>query len=183
VREAQPAGAPSLAFEVSATPATSEDALPQDVADTLAGSAHPEFVAADLRAARRVLAQDGGWLVPADDGEACLVRLAYSLLAPRGSIPPSTRHVCMSEKLAQEGRLLEAESFATPQKPNPKARVVGIVPNGVSSVTFRSRGGQRTVIPTVRNAYEAIVVEPVSLTFVARQGGKTTRHSIEIIPR
>lgn len=174
--------APVLGFAVSATPATSDDALPRDVADTMMGLANPEVLAADVRAARRVI-REGAWLLPAANGEACLVRLAYSLVAPRGSIPPYARHVCLPEQLAQEGRLLEAESFATPEKPNPNARVVGIVPNGVSSVTFRSRGGQHTVVQTTRNAYEAIVIEPVELAFVSREGGKTTRHSFGIVPR
>ena len=56
------------------------DGVDREVSEMLANSVNPEFDKSDIRVARRVLALNLGWLVPAVDGSLCLVRLVYPLI-------------------------------------------------------------------------------------------------------
>lgn len=57
--------------------------------------------------------------------------------------------------------------------------MIGIVPDGVFTVAVRTRKGHVTA-PVIRNGYEAIAEDPVSVTFVTRAGGKATHHVVKL---
>lgn len=99
----------STGFAVSRTPATPDDALPAEVATRLAESFKPKFTRADIRAARRVLAQTPAWLLPNGNGEVCLVHRVNSLVAatPDSAAASLYRHTCAPEGQAKQGSLSE----------------------------------------------------------------------------
>jgi hypothetical protein len=158
-----------------------DDLLPPEVVMFLSGSVRPEYTPADLRAARRVLANEPGWLLPAADGEICLVRVVYPLLSGSGraSLPPTDSQVCEPGAGVLDGHLVETQSLsATPAQG--VTRVVGIVPDGVAKVLVVLAGGATAMVPVQRNAYEVIVREPVAVRFVRRHGSRVTAHRIEL---
>jgi hypothetical protein len=161
---------------------TSSDLLPKEVVTALTQSVQPEFSGADIRSARRVLPLNPGWLVPAVDGQTCLVRLIYPLIpAEHGiALSPTPSYTCASEAATQEGHLVETQSLTTSGTGTTDARVVGVVPNGVTSVTLVSRGGRATAVPVFRNAFEAIAWEPIVLRFAVRDGNHTVERSIRL---
>lgn len=57
-------------------------------------------------------------------------------------------------------------------------RVDGIVPDGVHHVIVRSIGDASRAVPVARNAYEVIVVNPRSVSFVAEQAGHRRRYVV-----
>jgi hypothetical protein len=158
-----------------------DDLLPPEVLMFLSESVRPEYTPADLRAARRVLANEPGWLLPAADGEICLVRVVYPLLSGSGSasLPPTDSQVCESESGVLGGRLVETQSLSATSAQG-MTRVVGVVPDGVAKVLVVLAGGATAVVPVQRNAYEVIVRGPVAVRFVRRQDSRVTAHRIEL---
>jgi hypothetical protein len=171
---------PGLAvFDGSPTPA---DALPPEIIAMLSRSSHPEFGKADIRAARRVLANDPGWLVPASNGEMCLVRLVYPLIAKvhSATLPPIPLHTCATKHSAETGRLVETQSLATSGTRSHDNKIVGIAPNSVATVKILSDRGSDTTVDVIRNAYEAIVVDPVAVLFLTLGHGKVLTHTVPL---
>jgi hypothetical protein len=160
----------------------SSDLLPAEVVTALTQSVRPEFTGADLRSARRVLPLNPGWLVPAEDGQACLVRLVYPLIATERGTPlgPTPSYVCASEVATREGRLVETQSLTTSGTGTRNARVVGVVPNGVAAVTLVSGNGRQVTVPVFRNAYEAIAVDPIVVRFVVVDSHHQMKRSIRL---
>ncbi len=161
---------------------TSSDLLPAEVVTALTQSVRPEFTHADLRSARRVLPLNPGWLVPAEDGQACLVRLVYPLIAAEHGAPlsPTPSYVCASEAETREGRLFETQSLTISGTGTRNARVVGVAPNGVAAVTLVSGKGRQVTVPVFRNAYEAIAVDPIVVRFVVADGRHQMKRSIRL---
>jgi hypothetical protein len=161
---------------------TASDLLPGEVLTALTQSVQPEFSKADIRSARRVLPLSPGWLVPAGDGQTCLVRLIYPLIpAVHGiALSPTPSYTCASEAATAEGHLVETQSLTTSGTSTGDARVVGVVPDGVTSVTVVSSEGRRTTLPVFRNAYEAIVRDPTVVRFLVRDGNHRVERSMRL---
>jgi hypothetical protein len=169
-------------FAVLRAAPTIGDALPLSVARRLLESEGPNLSRRDIQGARRVLTNHQGWLIAGPGGELCLVRLVYPLVpGSHGEhLPPSVGLVCSSEAAAKGGRLMETRSLSTTLAKRLPTLVDGIVPDGVRRVVVDSTGGaHQKVVPVVRNAYEVVVVNPSSVSFVARQAG---RRRLDVIP-
>lgn len=169
-----------LAFEVLRAAPSRADAPTPMVARYLLSAQGLALSAGELQNTRRVLSTQEGWLVPTQDHRLCLVRVVYPLV-PRSNgerLPPSVSQTCASKAEAMHGRLLETQSLSTTFVKRMPTRVDGIVPDGVHRVTVRSSGGASRTVPAVHNAYEAIVVNPRSVSFVAEQAGRRRRYVI-----
>jgi hypothetical protein len=173
---------PQPGFSVFAGSPTSSDALPDEIATQLPQNVDHKFAKADIRDARRVLADDPGWLVPAANAEICLVQLIYPLIpVVHGEVlRPAPSTSCASEASAQAGRLVGTRSLSTSTTRATKTSVTGIVPNGVSTVTIVSARGQQTIADVMRNAYEAVATDPVAVRFVTTSHGKPTTHTVKL---
>lgn len=159
-------------------PAAEGDALPSQVVASLAASVHHEFSAQDLRRARRVLADQPAWLLPASEGEICLVRVVYPRVQ-NWDLGPLVVPSCDSRAGVEAGELVEVESRLA-SAARAKARVVGIVPDGVTAVDVESTEHQVTRVPVMRNAFEAIVGDPVRAWFVRRVGDRSSVEPIAL---
>jgi hypothetical protein len=170
---------PGLA--VFADAPTPSDSLPREAIASLANSVQPEFSAVDIHTARRVLANTPGWIVPASDGELCMVRVVYPV-APTPGVPfsPSVAYRCSTEPEVEAGRLVETQYLGTTVSRSPHARVVGVAPNGVASVTIVTGDGLQTAVAVTRNAYEAIVDDPVVARFVTFKDGHSHQNAIPL---
>gem|GEM_PF-3712234 len=60
-------------------------------------------------------------------------------------------------------------------------RVVGIAPNGVATVKIVLRYGLSATVGVMRNAYDAIVTDPVSVRFVTYGDKRPESHTIPLI--
>jgi hypothetical protein len=158
------------------------DALPAEVRDALARSFDAEFTAADLHAARRVLADAPGWLVPATGDQVCLVDLVAPTVASLGGSPappPAIAHDCTSEATALGGGLVESQSRTAGAYAR-SARVVGVVPDGVSEVTVHERGRPPLIVDVIRNAYDVVVPDPVAVSFALHRGSRSVVHTVPV---
>jgi hypothetical protein len=176
---------PAAGFAVLREPRAAGDALPSELVAALQASQRPDFSRADIDASRRVLADTPAWLLTAANGEACLARLNYPLLASvRGTaLPPIPSSTCMPAAQARLGALVDTQSLAS--EPGPRARsarskVLGVAPDGVHSVTVLSSGGRSVRVPVSRNAYEALVARPASVHFTIHAGGRRVVHSVAL---
>jgi hypothetical protein len=157
-------------------PGSAEDVLPQAVVSSLRESVQPEFDLASLHSARRVLADQPVWLLAAG-GEVCLVRLVYPLVSGRG-LPSLVTHECASPSVTAAGSLVVVQSLVTSSSDTPApARVIGIAPDDISAVTIRCKGAADLRVAVMRNAYEAVVANPVSVDFRVRVNGRL-RHTV-----
>lgn len=178
----QPASYGRPAFGVFHTVRSKADVLPTWAISRLLEIHEKPFLSSrSLRAARRVLSHQEVWLVPAE-GDVCLVGVVYPLVPEMNGerLPPSVGRLCLSEAAAEKGQLFEVRSLSTTIARRLPMRVEGIVPDGVHRVTIRYlRGASRTEAVT-RNAYEATVVNPHTLSFVTDTGGQPKRHVISL---
>ncbi len=161
---------------------TADDELPREVAAALARSAEPEFRNADIEAARRVLALEPVWLVPASGNEVCIVRIVYPLPgATQGSgITPAIAHSCVSEREAQAGRLVTTQTLGSSPSESTRTRVIGVAPDGVAAVTIAASHGLATAALVQRNGYEAVVAGPVSVVLRTYYDHRVVRHTIPL---
>jgi len=162
-------------------PATREDRVSHEVATALSQNLRPEFSTRDIHAARRVLLDHPGWLVPAEDGEVCLVHVIYPTVTELGgaALPPATAEVCAPEAVVLAEGIVESQSLTSGTYAR-TARIVGVVPNDVGTVTITSRAGERTPVTVIRNAYEAILEEPVAVSFVVHRRGHPYTHAVGV---
>jgi hypothetical protein len=167
-------------FAIFAPPPTADDELSSEAVLTLRNSVEPEFSSADMRAARRVIAGDPTWLVPSSNGELCLVRVVYPVTRSQSgsSLPPTVARNCEFEARALEGRLVWLQSLATSTRGSPWTTIVGVAPDGVSTVTIVSGHGGNMRVPVVRNAYEATIAEPKAVRLVRVSAGHRIAYSV-----
>jgi hypothetical protein len=160
------------AFAVLRAPGSANDVVPSWVARHLLHGNESTFSAADIKDARRVLADQQGWLIPAADDELCLVRVIEPLVSQAGgeSLSPSVERSCAGQAQAEQGRLAGTQSLSTTFARRLPTRVVGIVPDGVREVTIHWAGGAST-IAVARNAYEDTLINPSSVSFIAAGSG------------
>jgi hypothetical protein len=109
----------------------------------------------------------GAWLVPAADGELCLVHLIHPLIARIAGrvLAPAVARACAGGEEAERGQLLEVRSLTLGAYAD-RAELLGVVPDGVRAVSVERAGVLAPVtVPVARNAYRAIVREPTSVRF------------------
>lgn len=181
-RKSQPPKLSPSAFAVLRAPASVDDAVPPWVAHYLVQGAEPTLSARDIGGARRVLANQLGWLVPAPEDELCLARVVAPLVSELGGerLYPSVKRSCVSRAEAEQGRLSETQSLSTTFAKRLPTRVVGIVPDGVREVTIHWAGGASTRVAVARNAYEDVVVNPNSVSFTATAGGRSHHYVVPL---
>jgi hypothetical protein len=166
-------------FAVMSTRRTGDDQLPADVVSSLSESTQPAFAPAGMRAARRVEADQPVWLVEAADSELCIVRRLYPLMRT-SSLAPVVAHSCASPAEASAGRLVVVQSLLTHGTHTTYARVAGLAPDGVASVRIARRRRPPAVIPVARNAYEAVVRDPVSVGFETARKAATQLRPVQL---
>jgi len=173
-----PQGAVRSGLATLETPPAEGDDLPSQVVASLAASVRHEFTAQDFRRARRALADQPAWLVPASEGEICFVRVVYPRV--QTGLEPLVVPSCASLAAIEAGELVEVESLSG-FAPKAKARVVGVVPDGVTAVDVESTEmdvasteHRVTRVPVMRNAFEAIVGDPARAWFVRRVGDRSS---------
>jgi hypothetical protein len=153
--------------------------MPSWVIRDLLLDSEPTLSVADLRAARRVLAHQRGWLIPAPPNELCLARVVDPLVREVDGqrLHPSVERSCVNRMGAAAGRLSEAQSLSTTFRKRMPTRVVGIVPDGVDTVTIRFDGGASTNVAVAHNSYEDVLINPSSVSFTG-----TKRHYVVPLP-
>lgn len=170
-------------FSILRSARSANDAIPPWIARRLSESGNPPLLSrTDLREARKVLPHQEGWLVPAGEGNLCLVGVVQPLVPEINGqrLPPVSKRSCASEAKAEAGELFETQSLSTTFAKRLPTRVDGIVPDGVRHVTVHFLGGASRVLPVKRNSYETIVVNPYSLSFVAHRGGRRQRYILSV---
>lgn len=174
---------PRPAFAVFDGAPSAADAVTPEVAATLSRSIKPEFDNAEIEDARRVLADDPGWLLPAANGEICLVQLIYPVANADHveALPALPVISCEPQARAQAGELVATHSLSSSVTEAAKIQVVGIVPDGVRTVKIISHAERAPTVDVVRNAYEAVVPDPVSIRFVTATDHKQITHVIALV--
>jgi hypothetical protein len=169
-------------FAVLEAAASADDRMPPEVSTSLNLSSGPEFTAQELHRARRILADQPAWLVPAQEGDLCVVRLVYPLdgKARDGIFAPAVMHNCVPERSAQAGQLVQIQTLGTSVATSRRCRVVGIVPNGVGLVHVEASDGDSATAPVNRNAYEVIVDEPTKAWFIVDTGSREKRDTVAL---
>lgn len=160
------------------------DAIPDEALSALEGDASASFSRGDILDARRVLPSEPAWLVPTGGGDLCLVRLLYPLVAAEGGValPPAPAIDCASEADARAGKLVTTRSLsATSAGPSVPVRVVGVVPDGVNSVTIGSQLGGKARVNVIRNGYVAVLREPTEVQFVVRNDGRLVEKRVHLV--
>jgi hypothetical protein len=173
---------PSSRLAVLLNPPSPADAIPNEVTASLEASVKPEFSRADIHAARRVLADSPGWVVPAANGEICFVRLVYPLQVAGQSttLSPIPSQICASEAEAQNGRLVETQSLATSGTHSRETKILGVAPNGVDAIDIVVSHGSSIILPVIRNAYETIAANPVAVRFIKLRDGRPITHEVPL---
>jgi hypothetical protein len=158
------------------------ETLPHEVAQSLLTSVGTEFVTADTRVAARLRPLRPIWLVPANDGDLCLVRLTYatSLGARSAALPPSLTRTCLSDAEAKLGRLVETQTPGSSTRGERQTAVIGVVPDGVRTVTLVSWRGSRETVSVRDNAYEGSLVDPREAQFVLYRNARALRRRIDL---
>ncbi len=178
----QPPKSPSPStLAVLRAPRTADDAVPSWVARFLTKNGEPMLSTEDLEDARRVLANQQGWLVPAPENELCLA-LVVDPLVPEVNgqrLYPSVKRSCVTRAEVEQGRLAETLSLIPNFAKRIPTRVTGIVPDGVSEVTIRGASATAKVT-VIRNAYEDILINPSSVSFTATTDGHRQHYVVPL---
>jgi hypothetical protein len=161
-------------------PGTAEEALPAAVTEFLSDSSEPEFAPAERRKARRVLANHPGWLIPASNGELCLVRVTYPISdAGGGDLSPAVGDQCEPTEAVQAGELVEVQTLGASAAASMQL-VVGIAPEGISTVEIETRNGSVASVPVNQNAYEATVRMPSRVLFTRTLGLRSVKETVSL---
>lgn len=182
-RVSKPESAPA-GFSVLAQKAGPDDVVPGQIAEALAQSTRPEFSKADIAAARRVVSDNPVWLIPAVNGELCLARIVYPLVARShgAPLPPAPAIACDAQTAALDGKLVVTQSLVTTaQGALGPSRVLGVVPDGASAVRVVFGHGQSASVEPIRNGYELVVEDPERLLFRLRTGSKTLAKTVRLL--
>jgi hypothetical protein len=170
------------AFAVLQTPDSASEAMPSWVSHDLVANGEPSLSSADVRGARRVLANQQAWLIPAPEGKLCLARIVDPLVSQINGerLYPSLTRSCASLAETEAGQLHESQSLSTSFKRRMPTRVVGVVPDGVSKVTINYEGGASTEVTVTRNAYEDVLINPSSVSFTATASSHSHRYVFKL---
>jgi hypothetical protein len=148
------------------TPQTPSDAVPPAVTKQLLDNeVHQHFKMADIGAARRVSPNEPFWLIPASNGELCLVGLIFPIASGSSdrALPPATSAQCATTTATLDGRLIYTQALVATVGQPPITRIVGIVPDGVQYVKIILAHSRPVIAAVIRNAYEVIALDPVAV--------------------
>jgi hypothetical protein len=162
--------------------AAASEAVPGAVTAMLASSQQPAFNKADIGAMRRISATEPRWILPASNGELCLTELAYPLVAQVSGkiLPPVPTLNCVSVAAAEAGELIYTRALVTSTTTRPTlTQVVGVVPNGITTVRIVLQPGREMSVPVIQNAYEALATDPRDVQFTIGEGD---RQRVRIVP-
>ncbi len=158
-------------------PQSPADAVPSWVEHELTENGEPLLSRADVSRARAVL-PDEGWLIPYGASSVCLVRVIEPLVPELDGkrLYPSVTRSCATDVQAAQGHLTETQSLSTTFAKRLRTRVVGVVPDNVPDVVLRFDGRSSTRVPVMRNAYEAVLVNPNQVSFEVHAGRHRRRY-------
>jgi hypothetical protein len=144
---------------------------PAQVIASLQKSQDPAFSNRDIADARAISPLGGVWLVPNGESDLCLVRLIAPLIPVLDGehLPDGVIRSCATARAASQGRLVEVQALVTSRHVSGRNLVVGIVPDGVRSVTISLLHGSRH-LSVARNSFGALVGIPTALTFADPNG-------------
>lgn len=135
----------------------------------------------DLRLARRVrIATNAAWLLPARHGRLCLIINTYEDSVRVLRLKPSYVTSCGTRRDAAAGRFILTMTSGTPSAlPGDHRRLlVGIVPDGVKSVTLALASGVPRTVAPAENVYWADIGREALLsaafTITSPDGHETT---------
>ncbi len=165
--------------------ASSDDALPRQIEEALTQSTRPRFSGPDRSAARRLLPEEPAWLVPAANGELCIARIVYPLIARLHGEPlaPVVAVACATQAATVAGKLVVTQSLATAPRASTSSptRVLGVLPDGATGVRLVFARGKSAPDEPIRNGYEIVVEDPERLQFLVRQGNGTRAESVRLV--
>jgi hypothetical protein len=170
------------AFAVLHTPGSGDEQMPSWVSHDLVANGEPTLSATNVRGARRVLANQQAWLIPAPEGKLCLARIVNPLVPEINGerLYPSLTRSCASLSETEAGQLHESQSLSTSFKRRMPTRVVGVVPDGVSEVTINYEDSGSTKVTVTRNAYEDVLINPSSVSFTATARNHSHRYVVKL---
>jgi hypothetical protein len=162
----------SMLFSVLNSIRVEADALPAVRSGVPVGARDSPLAAADERASRRLIPTVAAWLVPASDQRLCLVYTVGALTRGPGdaSLPLAIVRQCTTVAAAATGRLVVTQSLSPSRKGSGDALILGVVPDGVASVSVVGADGRTTVLRVLRNSYAGKVADPTAVTFSDRMG-------------
>jgi hypothetical protein len=164
-------------------PATASDTMPAEVVTELKTAESPEFTTRDIQAARRMLPSEMAWLVPARNGEVCLVQAIKPLgaAAAKEDLGPTTTRSCSSARDARAGRLVVTQALTTVEIDKPGlARVVGVAPTDATQATILSGDGRTTPADLDNGAYVALARDPVAVRFTTVSLGRRVSRRVAL---
>jgi|ERR1700683_760090 len=173
-------------FSVLSSARTSDDMLPsvqRSPGGPLVVGSGLSTNAASVSAARRVSSTVPAWLVPESDERLCLLYTVNALmLGPGGRpLPPAVVQQCTTVAAATAGRLVVTQSLSPSSRAGSRSiLVIGVVPDGVRSVSVISGDGHQTVASARRNSYASTVVDPTAVKFSDRVDKGTVSRQIPI---
>ena len=123
------------------------------------------------------------WLVPATDERVCLLYTVNALTRGPGGrpLPPAVVQHCATVAAATAGRLVLTQSLSASREGSSAVMILGVVPDGVSTVSVLSGGdGHTKVLPVRGNSYTGIVVDPTAVRFSERAGNTTVSRLVPV---
>jgi hypothetical protein len=165
-------------FSVLNRSRTSDDALPyvprksRGPVFAARGRSGPLSDMASAHAARRLWLSVPAWLVPESDERLCLLHTVKALTRGLGgrSLPPAIVQQCTTMAAATAGRLVVTQSLSASRRGSSAVVILGVVPDGVTTVSVLDGGGHAKGLPVRRNSYAGIVVDPKAVRFSDRVG-------------
>jgi hypothetical protein len=160
-------------FSVLNRSRTSDDALPSVPHKSrgpivAAGSRlGPLSDMASAHAARRLSSIVPAWLVPESNERLCLLYTVKALTRGRGGRPPPPAIVqqCTTMAAATAGRLVVTQSLSASRRGSSDVMMLGVVPDGVTTVSVLDGGSHAKVLPVRRNSYAGTMVDPTAVRF------------------
>jgi hypothetical protein len=127
---------------------------------------------ASAHTARRLSSTVPAWLVPESDERLCLLHTVKALIRGRGgrSLPFAIVQQCTTMATARAGRLVVTQSLSASRQGSSAVMILGVVPDGVTTVSVLDGGGHAKVLRVRRNSYAGIVVDPSAVRFSDRVG-------------
>ena len=149
-------------------PRSSTDAVPQSVVQKLSPTTFVGANGANFDLSRRVhgLPEGAAWVVPGA-GHVCVIGISKTAAGGEISHPASGGESCAPNAGIAEGAVM---SYGGSSRGVESVFVVGLVPDGVSTVTATAADGRTTSIPVYENVYIANLHGGTSLAFAGSSG-------------
>jgi hypothetical protein len=175
-------------FSVLNRSRTSDDTLlsvphePRGPVVAAPGTSGPLSNTASAHAARRLASAVPAWLVPKSDERLCLLYAVKALtLGPGGRpLPLAIVQQCTTVAAATVGRLVVTQSLSASRHGSGAVMILGVIPDGVSTVSVLGGDGHTKVLPVRGNSYAGTVVDPTAVRFSDRVGTSSVSRVVPV---